>query len=70
MKETKKLFQLLSPDGVTIENIEGYPTMQKLMKAFNKWKDRYKAQGYYSSNNGRIDLKDLFDRCEVIEVKP
>lgn len=59
-------YQILSPDGFTIEGgVESYPSMTEANKAFKQWKDRYKAQGYYSSNRGRIDLKDLKYFCTI-----
>jgi hypothetical protein len=55
---------VLSPDGFTIEFDRSYYTsMKKAMEAFNKWKERYVIQGYYSSNRGRIPLNELEENC-------
>jgi len=37
--------------------------MKKAKEAFNKWKERYVIQGYYSSNRGRIPLSELEENC-------
>jgi hypothetical protein len=42
-----------------------YTSRKKAIEAFNKWKENYKQQGYYSSvKYGRIHLDDLIDYCE------
>lgn len=59
-----KKYQVLSPDGFTIEFDKWtYPTKKEMMKSFQKWKERYEVQGYYSSNNGRIPLNELEEHC-------
>ena len=55
-------YEVLSPDGFTIEFDRPYYTSKKnAIEAFDKWKERFRRQGYYSSNNGRIPLEDLED---------
>ena len=55
-------YQVLSPDGFTIEfDKPYYPSKKKAFEAIDKWKERYRRQGYYSSNNGRIPLEELED---------
>jgi transposase InsO family protein len=72
--ELKKLimtkFEVLSPDGFTIEFDKPYYTSkEKAFEAFDKWKERYNTQGYYSSNNyGRIPLEELEDYMNVREL--
>jgi hypothetical protein len=63
-------YQVLSPDGFTIEfDREYYTTKKKAFEAFDKWKERFKTQGYYSSNQyGRIPLEDLEDYMSVREL--
>lgn len=63
----KRKYRILSPDGFTIEfGVEHYPSSKKMMESFEKWKQRYEGQGYYSSNEyGRIPLDELFDYCFV-----
>lgn len=56
--------EVLSPDGFTIEfDRPYYTTKEKAMTAFNEWKERYRRQGYYSSNNGKIPLDELEKYC-------
>ena len=67
---TRKKYQVLSPDGFTIEFDKfSYPSRKKAIEAFEKWKKRYEQQGYYSSTNyGRIELQDLQDYCTLKEI--
>lgn len=63
MAQAKK-YQVLSPDGFTIEFDKGhYRSMKKAKEAFTNWIRRYEVQGYYSSNNGRIPLNELENYC-------
>ena len=62
-------YEVLSPDGFTIEFDRPYYTSkEKAFEAFDKWKERYKVQGYYSSNTGRIPLEDLEDYMYIREI--
>lgn len=63
-------FEVLSPDGFTIEFDKPYYTSKKkAFEAFDKWKERYRVQGYYSSNQyGRIPLEELEDYMRVREL--
>lgn len=63
---TKKVYDVLSPDGFSISANEFYDSLEAAEAAFNKWAENYKAQGYYSSNYGRIDLRDLQDECCLV----
>jgi hypothetical protein len=57
-------YEVLSPDGFTIEFDKPYYTSKKkAFEAFDKWKKRYEVQGYYSSNNGKISLDELENYC-------
>lgn len=67
MKKAKK-YQVLSPDGFSIEFNKVYSSIPKAKKAFENWAARFKTQGYYSSNNGRILLQDLEYYCQLIEL--
>lgn len=58
---------ILSPDGVTISPLD-FATKKLAEKFYLKWEARFKLQGYYSSNKGRISLKDLRDNCKPIEI--
>jgi hypothetical protein len=61
-----KKYQVLSPDGFTIEFDKWfYRSMKKAKEAFENWKKRYEQQGYYSSTNyGRIPLNELENYCQ------
>ena len=62
-------YEVLSPDGFTIEFDKPYYTSKKkAYEAFDKWKKRYEAQGYYSSNNGRIPLDELEEYMTIREL--
>lgn len=62
-------FNVLSPDGFTIDPEKTYSTIEQAEKAFNEWAKRYERQGYYSSNNGRIPLNELLQNCKIIKTK-
>lgn len=66
MKSKEKVL-VLSPDGFTIDFMKAhYPSMEKAKEAFQKWKERYQTQGYYSSNSGRIPLDKLEEYCTFL----
>jgi hypothetical protein len=68
-KTVKKKFDVISPDGFSIDREATYTSRKKALKAFEAWKERYKAQGYYSSaNHGRIALEDLHEYCNIKEI--
>ncbi len=60
-------YDLLSPDGFSIDREETYPTMKAARTAFKEWKKRFEQQGYYSSNKGRIPLDEL-DQHMVLKL--
>lgn len=66
---TKKLYDVISPDGFTIRiGVEPFKSMREAKKYFEIWKKRFESQGYYSSvKHGRIHLLDLEDFCEWVE---
>jgi hypothetical protein len=63
-------YQVLSPDGFTIDfNKPYYTSKKKAFEAFDEWKKRYEIQGYYSSNEyGRIPLNELEDYIKVRKI--
>lgn len=64
-----KKYDVISPDGFSIRiGVPPFKSVEERQKYFDKWKKRYEAQGYYSSNNGRIPLSELSDRCEWITL--
>jgi hypothetical protein len=65
----KKKYDVISPDGFSIRiGVPLFSSIKERDEYFKKWKYRYKGQGYYSSNTGRIPLDDLKDYCQFIEV--
>jgi hypothetical protein len=71
-KSVAKRYEVLSPDGISI-NCEGYFTSKKrAITAFWEWVKRYEAQGYYSTIRGgerlRIAVSDLADYCSIITI--
>ena len=62
-------YEVLSPDGFTIEFDRPYYTSkERAMIAFNEWKERFRRQGYYSSNNGRIPLDELENYITINKI--
>jgi len=61
----KKLYDVISPDGFSIDRVATYTSRKKAIAAFEVWKKRFEAQGYYSSNRGRIALEDLAEHCTL-----
>ena len=68
MAKGKKRYDILSPDGISIHFSDTYKSIEEAKAAFENWKKRYEAQGYYSSNRGRIDLDDLEYYCTLVEI--
>lgn len=66
-KKVTKKWRILSPDGFTIEfGVSHYSSSEKMRESFEKWKERYRQQGYYSSTEyGRIPLDELENYCFV-----
>jgi hypothetical protein len=61
-------YKLLSPDGFGIENERVFTNIDDIEPAFKNWAKQFKKQGYYSSNNGKIDLRDLADEMILKEI--
>lgn len=64
-----KAYDVLSPDGFSIDATETYPSIEAAQEALKQWKKRYTAQGYYSSNKGRIPLDELQNHCKIITLQ-
>jgi len=63
------VWDVLSPDGISIHISDQYETQQDAQEAFKKWSKQYEKQGYYSSARyGRIDLQTLPVFCRFIKV--
>lgn len=73
-KERTINFNIISPDGFTI-HFEDYTAektdfLDTIKKVFEEWKGNFARQGYYSSNEGRIELKDLYWYCKFVQLDP
>ncbi len=67
MAKKKVKYNIISPDGFSIHMIDTYPSPDAAWNAFEKWRERYEHQGYYSSPRyGRIPLNELKDYCTLI----
>jgi hypothetical protein len=68
---SKYKYQVLSPDGFTLErDVPYYKSRKKAMQSLVNWIENYRAQGYYSSAKyGRIPLVDIIDFCEFSIIK-
>lgn len=69
--ELNGLFDVLSPDGFTLEiEPEGYKGIACAKAAIKEWAKRFEHQGYYSSSRGRIPLYELEAACKIIPFVP
>lgn len=65
-KKTMSKYYLISPDGIEISGLgERYKNKKEALVAAKKYVKRFEVQGYYASNEGRIELKDLPSRMFV-----
>lgn len=68
-KKPSTKIQVLSPDGFTIDfEKNSYKDSAAADKAFDAWAKRFEAQGYYSSNRGRIALSELKSYCRFLPI--
>jgi hypothetical protein len=67
MKKQKVRYDVISPDGFSIHFANTYKTEEDAKLALNEWAKRFETQGYYSSNNGRIDLNELEQNCRIVK---
>ena len=63
-----KWWNILSPDGFAISP-KDFTSKRDALMFFSEWKLRFKSQGYYSSNKGRISLTELENNCQIIKIK-
>ena len=59
---------VLSPDGISIDREETYPTPEIALEKTKEWAKQFERQGYYSSNNGRIPLNELIEHCTLVPI--
>ena len=59
------VYNILSPDGFTI-SMEDFNTPEEAENYALEWKEKFRNQGYYSSNKGRILFDEILDHCKPI----
>jgi hypothetical protein len=60
-------YQILSPDGITIETTASYKSKKQALQALERFKNQYRKQGFYSSAKyGNIHPSDIQDFCTFI----
>jgi hypothetical protein len=64
-----KSYDVMSPDGISINRMKTYKTIEEAGEALDNFLKRYEAQGYYSSNDGRIPLEQLAFHCNLVTIK-
>lgn len=62
-------YNVLSPDGIPIYRELTFNSVEDAGEALDKWVERYQAQGYYSSNNGRIPVEQLALHCKLTTIE-
>ena len=65
---SKVRYDILSPDGISIDMIKTYKSKEEAERCFKKWLKRYEQQGYYSCRGERIPLSEVESYCKLIEV--
>lgn len=69
MKKSSTKYDVISPDGFSIHPVDTYSSPEEAEKAFKKWKQGYKQQGYYSSvKYGRIPLSELKRYVDIVQL--
>ncbi len=65
----RKKYDILSPDGFSIQFQGYFPSIKKAKEQFAIWLKRFEGQGYYSSASyGRIPLNEVEQYCTLIEI--
>ena len=62
----KHKFEVLSPDGFTIERESEYNSLKEAKTALNEFIKRYEKQGYYSkSNREQLPVNEIAKNCII-----
>ncbi len=65
----RDVFDVLSPDGITITPDRVYRTLEEAHAAAEAFAQRFVWQGFYSTARWeRIPLEEIAGRCRVIEA--
>lgn len=63
-------FNVLSPDGFSIEMDAEYKSKKLALSALKRFIERYNRQGYYnSSSHGRIPVEMIIYYCKLQKFK-
>ena len=63
------IYDVLSPDGISITPDTLYPDRAAAESAIQEWVKRYEWQGFYSTvRRERIPLNELPGRCRIVEA--
>jgi len=64
------MFDVLSPDGMSIVRSDYYPTREAAAAAAVAYANRFQFQGFYStSRRERIPVDEIAGRCRIVEVE-
>lgn len=62
-------FDVLSPDGISIEGSE-YVSRAAAESSLKQWVKRFEWQGFYSTSRWeRIPLAEIAGRCRIVEIE-
>ena len=65
----KGTFTVLSPDGFPLERDTEYKNKKEAQEAIEKFVDKYRAQGYYSTTvRVRIPIHEIEENCRLVEL--
>jgi len=69
----QKEYNVLSPDGFSINYSGTYDSIEKAENAIKEWVKNYEKQGYYSTiKNGErlcIPISELADHCQIVTIE-
>ena len=63
------MYDVLSPDGIPIYRERTFESVDEAGEALDEWVERYRAQGYYASNHGRIPVEQLALHCKLTTIE-
>lgn len=65
----KQVENNFAKDGIAIHHSDTYDSPEQAREKLREWMKRYEAQGYYSSNRGRIPLNELESYCTIKKIE-
>jgi len=65
----KQKFIVMSPDGFPIERDVAYKNLAEVQEAIERFVDRYRTQGYYSTTvRRRLPIDEIEENCRIVEL--